>query len=125
MSDPNVRSPSTISLKSLYVSAGTATGTSATLVLANSTASNSVLKLSSLMLSNRGAAAATASVAAYTTTSSTVSFSLVTSVSVPGSGTLVVVGRDNSLYLQEGQSLRVSASGTATIDCIGSYEEIS
>jgi hypothetical protein len=39
--------------------------------------------------------------------------------------TLVVISKDTSIYLEENDSLRVTASGTSSLEAVCSYEEIS
>jgi len=125
MSEPNVRSPSTIRLRAACVSLATATGTTATMLLQNPADSNAVYKVSAVTLANKTSGAVNATLQLYTATSSTVAFSLVQTVSVPGNATLLTIGRDNSTYLPEGHTLRGFANSTASIDCVVAYEEIS
>lgn len=51
------------------------------------------------------------------------SFSLVSNVTVPVRSTLDILSK--SIYLQEGDSIKVSSTANASIDLICSYEEIS
>lgn len=125
MAEPNVRSASTVKLRTTCVSLATVTGTTATMVIQNPGDSSAVYKISAVTLANKTSGAVNATMQLYTATSSTVAFSLVQAVSVPGNATLLTVGRDNSAYLPEGHTLRGFASSTAAIDCIVSYEEIS
>lgn len=125
MAEPNVRSASTVRLRTTCVALATATGTTATMVIQNPGDSSAVYKISAVTLANKTSGAANATMQLYTATSSTVAFSVVQTVSVPGNSTLLTVGRDNSVYLPEGHAIRGFASTTATIDCIVSYEEIS
>lgn len=125
MAEPNVRSASTVRLRTTCVSLATATGTTATMVIQNPGDSSAVYKISAATLANKTSGAANATMQLYTATSSTVAFSVVQTVSVPGNSTLLAVGRDSSVYLPEGHTIRGFASSTAAIDCIVSYEEIS
>jgi hypothetical protein len=46
-------------------------------------------------------------------------------VSVPGKSTLVVISKDTSIYLEEGDSLNITASAAGDCVVTVSYEEIS
>ena len=45
-------------------------------------------------------------------------------MNVPANSTLVVVGKDSPIYLEEGQSIRGGASANGDLDVIISYEEL-
>ena len=99
-----------------------------TTVVSNAASSGKVLKINSL------SAAAIGSTTGVTlqyfndinhaSAGSTVS--LGTTISVPHFSTLVIISKENSIYLEENTSLGIFAQpNTGTIDVVCSYEEIS
>ena len=104
-----------------YVNAGNAHTT----FLSNPANSGRVLRIISLMASNKTAASVTAS-ASYRSQAAGAgtSVSLVQGVSVPSGSTLIIVGRDAPLYLEEDRSITVAAGVSTSIDFISSYESI-
>lgn len=97
--------------------------TSATAVVTNTAASNKVFKINSLIISNiDGVNAADISVDLFR---SATSYYLASTITVPADATLVVISKDNPIYLEEGDALRCLASATGDLQAICSYEEIS
>ena len=99
-----------------------------TTVVSNASASGKVLKINSLVAA--GIADTTGVTLQYfndvnhVSASSTVSIAM--TVSVPTYSTLVLISKENSVYLEENTSLGVFAQpNTGTIDVVCSYEEIS
>ena len=99
-----------------------------TTVVSNASASGKVLKINSLVAA--GIADTTGVTLQYfndinhVSASSTVSIAM--TVSVPTYSTLVLISKENSIYLEENTSLGVFAQPNAgTIDVVCSYEEIS
>ena len=85
---------------------------------------NRVFKVNSLIIANvNGTSAADVSVNWFDTSTST-SFSLAYTISVPADATLVVLSKDTQIYLEEGDALYVTASATGALHAIVSYEEI-
>lgn len=83
--------------------------------------SNKVLKVNALYVANvDGAAAADISVALYR---SGVAYKIAHTVSVPADATLDVISK--SIYLEEGDDLRLTASANSDLEAVCSYEEIS
>ena len=83
--------------------------------------SNKVLKVNALYVANvDGAAAADISVALYR---SGVAYKIAHTVSVPADATLDVINK--SIYLEEGDDLRLTASANSDLEAVCSYEEIS
>ena len=99
-----------------------------TTVVSNAAASGKVLKINSL---SAAAIGSTTGVTLqyfdhvnHTSAGSTVS--LGTTISVPTFSTLVIISKDNSIYLEENTSLGIFAQpNTGSIDVVCSYEEIS
>ena len=83
--------------------------------------SNKVLKVNALYVANvDGAVAADISVALYR---SGVAYKIAHTVSVPADSTLDVINK--SIYLEEGDDLRLTASANSDLEAVCSYEEIS
>ena len=83
--------------------------------------SNKVLKVNALYVANvDGASAADISVALYR---SGVAYKIAHTVSVPADATLDVISK--SIYLEEGDDLRLTASANSDLEAVCSYEEIS
>jgi len=94
--------------------------TSATAIVTNAAASNAVYKINSLYISNNDAAVA------YKVTidlyRSTTAYPLGVNISIPNGSTLDVVSK--SIYLIEGDSLRITAEANSKLVAVCSYEEI-
>ena len=95
--------------------------TSATAIVTNSSGSNKVFKINALYVANvDGTNAADISVALFR---SSVSYEIAHTVSVPADTTLDVISK--SIYLEEGDELRLTASANSDLEAVCSYEEIS
>lgn len=98
-------------------------GTSATAIVTNAGASGKVFKINSLIVSNiDGTNAADITVDLFR---SSVAYRLASTVTVPADATLVVLSKDTSIYLEEGDTLRLTASAAGDLQAVCSYEEIS
>jgi len=87
-------------------------------------ASNKVLKINSIIVSNiDGAAAADATVYFYDD-SAAARYALAYTITVPADSTLIVLGKDNPIYLEESDQIEAGASATGDLNIIISYEEI-
>lgn len=117
MAAPNIVNVTTITGKI----ATQIVGTSATAIITNSSGSNKVVKVNSLMVGNVDAATA------YDLTvdlfRGAVAYRFVPTVSCPAKATLDVLNK--AIYLEEGDSLRLTASSTSKLEAVASYEEIS
>jgi hypothetical protein len=117
MAAPNVVNVSNITGKT----AVQLVGTSAAAIITNAAASGKVLKVNTLMVGNvDGTTPYDLTVDIFR---GSVAYRFVASVSVPAKATLDVLGR--SIYLEEGDSLRLTASTSAKLEAVASYEEIS
>ena len=117
MSAPNIVNVSTIYGKT----AVQAVGTSATAIITNASGSGKVLKVNSIIAGNVD------STTSYDVTvdlyRSSVAYRFAPTVSVPAKSALDVLGK--SIYLEEGDSLRLTASAASKIEAVASYEDIS
>jgi hypothetical protein len=95
--------------------------TSATAIVTNSSGSNKVFKINALYVANvDGVNSADISVALFR---SSVSYEIAHTVAVPADATLDVISK--SIYLEEGDELRLTASANSDLEAVCSYEEIS
>jgi len=133
MAAPNIVNVTTITgVTTFHAGIAATTGGRGTLgittVVSNAAASGKVLKINSLVAA--GIADTTGVTLQYfnnvnhVSASSTVSIAM--TVSVPTFSTLVLISKENSVYLEENTSLGIFAQpNTGSIDVVCSYEEIS
>jgi len=101
-----------------------AVGTAAASITTNSGNSGKVYKVNSLIVSNvDGTNDVEVNVDLFRT-SLTAAFHIARTVTVPADSSLIVVGRDNPVYLAEGDAIRLTASATGDAEALCSYEEI-
>jgi hypothetical protein len=122
MAAPNVAGTATeVYLRTVTLPIGTATGSSATLVLANGSASSAVLEINSLTVNNiDGVNSADVSVLRFIGTNST---QLYTTISVPADASLRVVDGTAKLVLPEDHTIRVFANATGDLTFDVAYVE--
>ena len=121
MAAPNLVNATTITAKSL----GLGITTSATAIVTNSASSGKVFKINSLIISNiNGTAAADVTARIYKAAVAT-AYYLAFTISVPNDSTLVLISRDTSIYLEEGDYIDLLASANSYLTGIVSYEELS
>lgn len=119
MAAPNIINATSILGKTTAAALDTTTTTS---LLANAASSNKLLKLNSIIVSNKdGSSSADVTISWY---NGSTDFFLASTVTVPADSTLVVLGKDSPIYLEEGQSIRGGASANGDLDVIISYEEL-
>jgi hypothetical protein len=95
--------------------------TSATAIVTNSAASGKVLKVNALYVANvDGTNNATVDVDVFR---SSTAYRIAFTVVVPADATLDVINKP--LYLEEGDSLRLTANAANDLEAVCSYEEIS
>jgi hypothetical protein len=119
MAAPNIVNVTTIIGKTAVANVST----TAADIITNSAASNKVFKINSLLISNidgTNAADITASVFR-----SSIEYRLASTVTVPADASLIVVSKDTALYLEESDSIRLTASANGDLQAVCSYEEIS
>lgn len=114
--------PNLISSTSIYgKTAVQAVTTSATAILENTSGSGKVLKVNALYVANVDGTS-NADITADLYRSST-SYRLAYTISVPADGSISLL--DQPIYLEEGDSLRLTASADSDLEAVCSYEEIS
>ena len=86
--------------------------------------SDKVLKINSIIVANvDGADAADATVYFYDS-SATTRYALASTISVAADATLVVLGKDYPIYLEESDQIEAGASVTSDLEIVISYEEM-
>ena len=119
MAAPNILSATSIYGKTV----GAALDTTLTTTLLTC-AANKVLKINSIIVANvDGTSAADASVTFYDS-SATASYRIASTVSVPADSTLVVLGKDSPIYLEESDEIRGGAGANSDLEIFISYDEL-
>lgn len=119
MAAPNIVNVTSIYGKTALAALDTTLTTS---LLANASSSNKLLKLNSIIVANKdGSSSADATISVY---NGSTDFYLAYTIAVPADTTLIVLGKDAPIYLEEGQSIRGGASANGDLDIIISYEEL-
>ena len=117
MAAPNIVSVSTLTAKT----AVQAVGTSATAIVSNAASSGKVMKINALYVSNvDGTNNAEINVDVYR---SSTAYHIAKTVTVPADATLDVISK--AIYLEEGDSLRLTANEASDLEAVCSYEELS
>jgi len=117
MTAPNVVSVATITGKT-DVLAATTTATAIT-----TAATSKLLKINSVIIANiDGTNDADITLDLFR---SSTAYKIVSTVTVPADATLVAISKDSAIYLEEGDSLRATASADGDLQVICSYEIIS
>lgn len=117
MTAPNIIAPTTINGKTAVL----AITTSATAIVTNSGGSGKVLKVDQLLISNvDGTNNATVNVDLYR---SSTAYYLAYLMTVPAGATLDIIS--SRVYLEEGDTLRLTASANSDLQGVCSYEDIS
>lgn len=119
MPAPNIVNVATITGKTSVL----APTTTPTDIVSNASNSGQLYKIDSLVVSNINGAL-TANVTASLFRSAT-EYKLAHIISVPPQGSLVVISKDTMVYLEEGDSLRLTASLNSYLHAVCSYEIIS
>jgi hypothetical protein len=117
MANPNIVNVTAIYGKTAVLSVTT----TATAIVTNSAASNKVLKVNALYVANiDGTNNAEVTVDVFR---SSVAYAISSTIVVPADATLDVIS--NSIYLEEGDSLRLTANANGDLQAVCSYEDIS
>jgi len=117
MAAPNIVAVTTITGKTAVLAATS----SATAIVTNSGSSGKVFKINALYISNiQGSNAADVNIDLFR---SSVAYRIAQTISVPPDATLDIISK--SIYLEEGDALRITASANTHLEAVCSYEEIS
>ena len=119
MAAPNIVNVSTITAKTALDADIAASEVD---FLANGSSSGKVFKVNVLNIANiDGTNDATIKVGVKrSSTTHYIAFGL----NVPAASSLVVIGKDNGIYLEEGDTLTIEASAAGDLSAVFSYEEI-
>ena len=91
-------------------------------ILANNAGSNKLLKINSIYATNvDGSNSVDVTIQFYDGSSS---YELAHTIPVPADSTLIVLGKDAPIYLEEGHIIRGSASAASDCQVVISYEEL-
>lgn len=97
--------------------------TTATTVVENTSGSGKVVKINTLIIANiDGASASDITVDLYR---SSTAYKLASTISVPADTSLTPLDKSTSIYLEEGDALRLTAGANSMLQAVCSYEEIS
>jgi hypothetical protein len=119
MAAPNLLNLTTVTAKIL----GAALTTSNTTILTNTSGSNKVFKINSIVVSNiDGSSSADVTVSLYK--NATTEYYLAYTVLVPPDSTFVAATKDMQIFLEENDAIRGLASANGDLHMIISYEEI-
>ena len=118
MANPNIVNVTSIFGKTSVLNVTTV----ASNIVVNSSNSNTVIKINTLVASNiNGNIAADFTASLFR---SSVDYPLASTITVPADASLVVVSKDVSVYLEEGDAIRCLASSNGNIVATCSYEII-
>lgn len=118
MAAPNVVNVASILGKTSYANVTTV----ASNIVVNSASSNTVLKINSLIIPNVNGAN-NANITVSINRSGT-EYKVAHNVAVPSAATLVVISKDTSVYLEEGDYMQVTAGADNHLHAVCSYEVI-
>lgn len=118
MAAPNIVNVTTITGKTA-VQAITTTPAD---IITNNAASNTVLKVNTLIIANiDGTAAADVTVSVFR---SSTQWRIANTISVPADSSLIVIDKNSVIYLEEGDAIRLTASANGDLEAVCSYEII-
>ena len=115
--------PNLVNVSSIYgKTMGADLTTSIHGILANSGGINKVFKINSIYVTNiDGTNSADVTIQFY---NGSTAYELAHTVPVPADSTLIVLGKDAPIYLEEGHIIRGSASAASDLQVVISYEEL-
>ena len=115
MTAPNLLATTTVTGKTALTTLSTVMSN----VITNTSSSGTVDKLNSIVLSNFSSSAVTANVVVNR---SATGYYVGGNISIPANSTLVLLGKDTSLYLEEGDVLQANVSANSSVSMSASYE---
>ena len=118
MAAPNLKTPTTITGKTAVYACTASLATA----LSNGAGSGKVLKVNVVRAANLTTGIATIDLTVFR---SSVDTYIIKLASVAPGGSLVLLDKNEYLYLEEGDALRADANASSTIDITIHYEEIS
>ena len=123
MAAPNIVNVTSIIGITTAVGLGT---TAVTTFLSNAAASGKVLKINTVVAAGIGTVLGSITLKYHLAAAGAgTSIALANSITVPTGASLVIIGKDNPIYLEENRSLTAQASVANNIAIVCSYEDIS
>jgi hypothetical protein len=119
MAAPNIVNVTSIFGKTMGAALGTTTTTD---IL--TCGANKVLKVNSIIVANVDGTNAADVTVNFWDSSAAARYALASTITVPADATLVVIGKDNPIYLEESDQIEAGASAVSDLQIIISYEEI-
>jgi len=92
-------------------------------IVVNAAASNTIVKINTLFLSNYDAS--NVSNITVNIANAGITYSVITNVSVPVQSSLIAIDKDSMVYLEEGQYMSLKAHANNHVQAVLSYEIIS
>lgn len=117
MAAPNLHAPTTITGKT----AVQAVGTSPTAIVSNASSSGLLKRVRSLVVGNVTSGSITLTVDIYR---SSTAYRIVKETTVPPNSTIIPISRENTIDLEEGDDLRLTASSGSSLEAIASFDQI-
>mgnify|MGYP001323657056 CR=1 FL=1 len=119
MANPNLFNASSVLGKTVGLALTTANQT----IVSNAASSGELYKINTLMIANvDGSQAADVTVELL---KGATAYKLLNTIPIPADSSLVAISRDNQIYLEENDSIRLLASANSDLVATCSYEEIS
>jgi len=119
MANPNLFNASSVLGKTV----GLAITTSAQTIVQNAASSGELYKINTLMIANvDGSSSADVTVSLF---KGATEYKLLNTIPVPADSSLVAISRDNQIYLEENDEIKILASANSDLVATCSYEEIS
>ena len=123
MAAPNIVNVTSIIGITTAVGLGT---TAVTTFLSNAAASGKVLKINTVVAAGIGTGSGNITVKYHLAAAGAgTSIALANTITVPNGASLVIIGKDNPIYLEENRSLTAQSSVANNIAIVCSYEDIS
>ena len=119
MAAPNLVNVTSILGKSMGASLGTGSNTD---IL--TCESDKVLKINSIIVANDDGTNASTVTCSFYDNSASARYKIAHTVDVPAKSTLVVIGKDSPIYLEESDQIEANAGHSSRLDIIISYEEL-
>jgi len=121
MAAPNIVNVSSIYGKTMGAALGTNVNAD---ILTNSSGSGKLFKINSIIVANVDGTNSCNTTVKFYDHSTATPYTLAATVVVPAKSTLIVLGKDAPIYLEEGDIIRGGASAASDLEIIISYEEL-
>lgn len=95
--------------------------TTPTAIANNSSSSNKIFKINTLVVTNVSSAVANITADIFRSATAT---RLASQIPVPAQSVLVLIAKENPIYLLEGDALRLTASANSALHGVCSFEEV-